>query len=271
MNSRLRGEIFDALKSALKARGCTYSDLATSLGLSEPTIKRLFADGDCKLGRLLEICDLLDVTLTDLAERAKRGTDDSLELSESTEAELAENPWLFDLYVLLQSGEAPEHIAEYFHIPAHQLHQDLHKLHCLGLAVIRDDGRFSVLSDQPLQLRRHGPLHSRIREINLKFVASIYDQPNADGQVFRTISRRMLPDTARVLQQEVADLAERIDKLARQDRLVSSVDALTSWKFTAAFGPVSFSAILGHEEGTESRPSPERVGKAALKFAPAQD
>jgi len=103
MNSRLRGEIFDALKCALKARGWTYSDLAAGLGLSEPTIKRLFADGDCKFGRLLEICDLLDVTLTDLTERAKRGTDVSLELSEVTEVELAENPWLFDLYVLLQS------------------------------------------------------------------------------------------------------------------------------------------------------------------------
>lgn len=263
MNSRLRGEIFDALKRVLKARGWTYSDLATGLGLSEPTIKRLFADGDCKLGRLLEICDLLDVTLTDLADRAKRGTDDSFELSESVEAALAENPWLFDLYVLLQSGEAPEHIAEYLHVPAHQMHQDLHKLHRLGLAILRDNGKFSVRTDQPLQLRRHGPLHSRIREINLQFVASIYDEPNADGRLFRTVSRRMLPDTARILQQEIADLAERMDKLARQDRLVSSVDSLTSWKFTAAFGSVNFSAILGHEDGTESRPSAERVGKAA--------
>ncbi len=253
MNSRLRGEIFDSLKGVLKARGWTYSDLATGLDLSEPTIKRLFADGDCKLGRLLEICDLLDVTLTDLTERAKRSTDVGLELSEATEAELAANPWLFDLYVLLQSGETPEHIAEYLNIPAHQLHQDLHKLHCLGLAVMRDDGRFSVLTDQPLQLRRHGPLHSRVREINLQFVANIYDEPNADGQLFRTISRRMLPDTARILQQEVTDLAERIDKLARQDRLISSVDALTSWKFTAAFGSVNFSAILGHEVETKGR------------------
>lgn len=260
MNSRMRGEIFDVLKSVLKARGWTYSDLATGLGLSEPTIKRLFADGDCKLGRLLEICDLLDVKLTDLAERAKRGTDDSFELSKATEAELAENPLLFDLYVLLQSGEAPEHIAEYLHIPAHQLHQNLHKLHCLGLAVMRDDGRFSVRTDLPLQLRRHGPLHSRVREINLKFVASIYDEPNADGQLFRTISRRMLPDTARILQQEVAELAERIDKLARQDRLISSADALTSWKFTAAFGSVNFSAILGHQQVTEIHPSTERAG-----------
>ena len=88
-----------------------------------------------------------------------------------------------------------------------------------------------------------------------EFVASIYDEPNADGQLFRTISRRMLPDTARILQQEVADFAERIDKLARQDRLISSVDALKNWKFTAASGSVNFSSILGHEKGTETHPS----------------
>ncbi|MFK7859448.1 MAG: helix-turn-helix domain-containing protein [Granulosicoccus sp.] len=264
MNSRLRGEIFDALKRVLKARGWTYSDLASAIGLSEPTIKRLFADGDCKLGRLLEICDLLDVTLTDLTERAQRGTDVSLELSEATEAELAANPWLFDLYVMLQSGETAEHIAQHFHIPAYQLHQDLNTLHRLGLAIIRDNGRFSVLTDQPLQLRRHGPLHSRIREINLQFVASIYDEPNTDGQLFRTISRSMLPDTARILQREVADLADRIDKLARQDRLVSSVDALTSWKFTAAFGSVDFPAILGREVVSETDHSAKQGGQAAL-------
>ncbi|MFK8084191.1 MAG: helix-turn-helix domain-containing protein [Granulosicoccus sp.] len=261
MNSRLRGEIFDALKRALKARGWTYADLAVGLGLSEPTIKRLFADGDCKLGRLLEICDLLDVTMADLADRAKRSSDARLELSEATEAELADNPWLFDLFLLLQSGEAAEHIAEYFHIPAHRLHQDMRKLHNLGLAVLRDDGRFSVLTDQPLHLQQHGPLHARIREINLRFVGAIYDTQAADGQLFRTISRRMLPDTARVLQQEVADLAERIDKLARQDRLISPAQALTSWKFTAAFGLMNFSMLLGHEEGSETHRPAERSGQ----------
>lgn len=264
MNSRLRGEIFDALKCVLKARRWTYSDLAVGLGLSEPTIKRLFVDGDCKLGRLLEICDLLGVTLTDLAERAERSADLHVELSEAVETELAANPWLFNLYVLLQSGETAEDIAADHHIPAHQLHQDLHKLHRLGLAALREDGRFVVRTDQPLQLRRHGPLHSRIREINLQFVADIYDKPNADGQLFRTISRRMLPDTARILQKDIADLAERIDKLARQDRLIASVDALTNWKFTAAFGSVDFAAILGHELETETHPFPEQIGRSAL-------
>lgn len=264
MNSRLRGEMFEALKRVLKARGWTYADLANSLGLSEPTIKRLFVDGDCKLGRLLEICDLLDVTLTDLVDRAERSADLRVELSETAEAELAENPWLFDLYVLLQSGETAEDIATDHHLQAHELHQDLHKLHRLGLAALRDDGRFFVPIDQPLHLRRHGPLHSRIREINLKFVADIYDEPDADGKLFRTISRRMLPDTARLLQQDVTDLAERIDKLARQDRLTSSADALTNWKFTAAFGPVDFSAILSHEENNETHPVPEQFVRSAL-------
>jgi len=251
LNSKLRGELFDALKSVLKERGWTYSDLADALDLSEPTIKRLFSDGDCKLSRLLQICDLLDVSLIDLSDRAQRSADVHIEISETTEAELAANPWLFDLYILLQSGETLEHIATYYQIPAHQQHQDLHKLHKLGLAVLRGDGTFSVPTDQPLTLRRHGPLHARIREINLQFVARIYDNPPADGEVFRTISRRMLPDTAHILQQELAEFTERIDKLARQDRLISSIEALTNWKFTAAFGFVDFSAILGRIDNDE--------------------
>ena len=264
MNSRLCGEIFDSLKSVLKARGWTYSDLATGLRLPVPTIKRQFADGDCKLDRLLEICDLLGVTLADLAKSPKPVTDDNFDLSEETEAELAANLWLFDLYLLLQSGEPPEHVAEFFNISAHQLRQDLNKLHTLGLAVMRDDGRFSVLTDQPLKLRRHGPLHSRIREIDLQFVSSTYDEPNDDGQLFHTISRRMLPDTARILQQEIANLAERIDKLAREDRLISSPDALTNWKFTAAFGSVNLSEILGNAERTDPHTSANLFERDAI-------
>ena len=264
MDSRLCGEIFDSLKSVLKARGWTYSDLAAGLRLPVPTVKRQFAEGDCNLERLLEICDLLGVTLTDLAQSAEPVNDDSFDLSEETEAELAATPWLFDLYLLLQSGETPEHVAEFFNISTHQLQQDLNKLHALGLAVMRDDGRFSVLTDQPLKLRRHGPLHSRIREINVQFVSSIYDEPSDDGQLFRTISRRMLPDTARILQQEVANLAERIDKLAREDRLISSPEALTNWKFTAAFGSVNLSELLGNAERTDTHMSANLLGRDAV-------
>jgi transcriptional regulator with XRE-family HTH domain len=44
--------IFEALKRTLKAKGVTYRELAERMGVSEPTVKRIFHERNCKLDRL---------------------------------------------------------------------------------------------------------------------------------------------------------------------------------------------------------------------------
>ncbi len=62
----MQAELFELLKSVLKARRMTYAGLAKRLGLSEPTIKRIFAERDCKLSRMNEICAALELTFDDM-------------------------------------------------------------------------------------------------------------------------------------------------------------------------------------------------------------
>ena len=50
-------QLIATLKRQLKARGMTYRDLAGELGLSEASVKRLFASGSFSLERLLQIRD----------------------------------------------------------------------------------------------------------------------------------------------------------------------------------------------------------------------
>ena len=38
----MNGLIFEALKRTLKAKGVTYRELAERMGVSEPTVKRIF-------------------------------------------------------------------------------------------------------------------------------------------------------------------------------------------------------------------------------------
>lgn len=58
--------IIDALRAHLKARNLTYKELAAGIALSEVSIKRLFASGDCTLDRLEQICNFLQIELADL-------------------------------------------------------------------------------------------------------------------------------------------------------------------------------------------------------------
>lgn len=59
--------LFDALKLHFKARGLTYADAASALGVSEATVKRIFSRRDCSLERFAALCDLVQVELGELA------------------------------------------------------------------------------------------------------------------------------------------------------------------------------------------------------------
>jgi len=58
-------KIVDTIKKELKRQGMTYANLADALGLSEPAIKRMFSIGDFSIGRLGEICSLLNLNERD--------------------------------------------------------------------------------------------------------------------------------------------------------------------------------------------------------------
>lgn len=64
--------IIDALRIHLKARNITYKELAHAIGLSEPSIKRLFSGGDCGLDRLEQICHFLHLEFADLFKTTPR-------------------------------------------------------------------------------------------------------------------------------------------------------------------------------------------------------
>ncbi len=51
------------LKRLLKFNGFNYRKIATSLAISEPTVKRLFSNGNISLDRLTQLAELIDMTL----------------------------------------------------------------------------------------------------------------------------------------------------------------------------------------------------------------
>jgi DNA-binding Xre family transcriptional regulator len=76
------------LKRRLRIQGMTYRDLAVSLALSEPSIKRMFASRRFTVDRLVEISHLLGFTLAELAQEAAVSESRLHTLTESQEREL---------------------------------------------------------------------------------------------------------------------------------------------------------------------------------------
>ncbi len=84
-------QLLVTVKSQLKARGLTYRDVAVAMKLSEASVKRLFSTGNLSLNRLVELCDLLDMTLAELTQVATASTPRLSRLDEKQEAELVSN------------------------------------------------------------------------------------------------------------------------------------------------------------------------------------
>src|SRR5437588_3848306 len=110
----LRARLVEALKTSLRSRGLTYRSLAKKIGVSEPTVKRMFSQGSFTLERIEQILEVIDLDLQELARLAREGSPAPAELSVEQEAALAADQQLFSVFWLLQNNWSfDEILAEY--------------------------------------------------------------------------------------------------------------------------------------------------------------
>jgi len=58
--------LLKTLKKELKAHGLTYVDVAKHLNLAQASIKRLFSEENISLARLDQICQMMNLEISDL-------------------------------------------------------------------------------------------------------------------------------------------------------------------------------------------------------------
>ena len=107
-------QLIATLKSQLRAQRMTYRDVASALGISEPSVKRLFASRRFTLGRLAEIATLLGFTLAELAQMAQAGALQLRTLTVLQEQELVSDTKLLLVAVCaLNHWSMPDMLATY--------------------------------------------------------------------------------------------------------------------------------------------------------------
>ncbi len=111
MNDFKSLKIKQVLKTLLKKRGFTYEAVAEHLECSIPTVKRFLGPEELTLSRLLELCDLLNIDLSELHELTKETTQIEDSFTVEQEAFLAKNPAYLGYLIKLFSGETPKQIA----------------------------------------------------------------------------------------------------------------------------------------------------------------
>jgi len=147
------------LKRLLKRSGMSYRELARRLGVSEPTVKRLFSKGGFSLERLVRIASILGMSLAEVAQQAEQSAARIATLTQAQERELVAEPALLLVAVCALNGWTADEIVATYRFTRAECLRGLLRLDRLGLITLLSGDRirpnvardFDWLPDGPIQ------------------------------------------------------------------------------------------------------------------------
>ena len=207
--------IVNAIKHQLRQQGITYQALARRLKLSEPTVKRDLARGDFTLSRLEQICQVLGVTIADLANAAPERQLLLTQLTEVQERALVGNPKMLLVTYLIVNQWKVEEILNTFQIEENDFVSLMLSLDELGIIRFRPPLGVRTLTARNFSWRKDGPVHDFfIRRVAPEYLQARFDGPGDEFHfVGGMLSRASLSRVKTALNQIVAE----IEELARRD------------------------------------------------------
>jgi DNA-binding Xre family transcriptional regulator len=226
------------LKKALKQGGRTYADVALALGMSEPSVKRMFADGRFTLDRFDRICEFAGIEIGDLVERLESDRALVTELTEEQEAKLMADPKLFLMTYLMLNRWTTADIQRVYEFSADEIDQLLLRLDELKIVDLRLGRRVRYLLTRSFAWRRDGPIQAFIeRSILPEFFRSRFDEPGAE---FRFFAGSLTQESLARLREAIMDVVKEFNRLAEQDTKkplserpgAAAVLAIRPWHFS---------------------------------------
>jgi transcriptional regulator with XRE-family HTH domain len=228
--------LLQAIRGQLRTRGWTYRELATRLGVSEPTVKRDLSRGGFSLTRLDDICAVLEVSLAQLLDES--AGEQLTRLSEAQEQALVGDPKLLLVTFLAVNDWKFAEIVETFRLDENELISLLLRLDQLRIVDYRPPHRLRKLTARNFSWRRDGPVHAFfLARVLPEFFADRFD---AEGDSLHFIAGTLSEASRRHVGASMARLAQECQELAHRDaRLplsardgVSVVLALRKWEYS---------------------------------------
>lgn len=231
-------QLISTLKLQLKQQGLTYQQVAVSLGVSEPTLKRWFSQYNLSLKQLDSVCELLGIPLSDLAQQAEE-QEKIRQLSIEQEAQLVAdlrlllvalallNRWRFEQILMTYTFTAAELI---------QLLAQLDRMHFIELQP-RNRVRLKVAADFAWHVG--GPIQGFFeQQAQREFFHCAFDQPGelrlvANGMLSRS-SNALMQQKMQRLARDFRALHDKDSQLALEDKYGTSlVLAIRPWELAA--------------------------------------
>jgi DNA-binding Xre family transcriptional regulator len=184
--------LVDALKNVLRARGVTYAKLAKAVGLSEASVKRIFAARSFTLERLDHVCAFLGIEISDLAKMVAQQGDSPERLSWDREKELVSDPKLLLVAVHALNHWSFDEIAATYTLPRLECIRLLARLDKLGIIDLLPNNKIRVRVARNFAWLPDGPIQQYFRQqVQSDFFRSRFDEAGelmvfASGMLSRT-------------------------------------------------------------------------------------
>jgi DNA-binding Xre family transcriptional regulator len=204
-----------ALKQSLKEQGQTYADLAAGINLSEASIKRLFSEQSFSLKRLDEICDWLNIEISDLVRKAEANLDTISELTREQEKEFAADTKLLMVATLVTNHWQFVEILEHFTLEETELIRLLAKLDKLHMIQLLPGNRVKLLTAKNFSWRKDGPVQNFFyKNVQTEFFKSKFDKPD---EYMRFMVGMLSAESKQRFQKSLNKLTREFEELSRED------------------------------------------------------
>ncbi|MBE0402534.1 helix-turn-helix domain-containing protein [Halomonas citrativorans] len=231
------GCLIDTLKRQLRAQGKTYADVAQWLGLSEASVKRLFAEKHFTLARLECICDQLNIEFAELVQAMQAEELRPQQLTQAQEQSIVDDRELFLVAVCVVNGYSFDEIHHQYQLSETECTRQLLKLERLKLIELLPGNRIRRRVAANFRWRSGGPIQQFFQTyIANEFFRSRFDGESEQLLVLNGLLSRAGNDEWQQIMQRLAKefhaLCERESSFPLHKRFgTTSVLAVRQWKY----------------------------------------
>jgi DNA-binding Xre family transcriptional regulator len=236
-------ELVTTLKTALKAQGKTYADVAVALDLTEASVKRIFSQQNFSLERLDRICNMLGMEISDLVQMMNERRQQLQQLTWAQEQEITGDVTLMLVAVCVLNRWTMAEIVDYYRISEHQCIRHLARLDRLKLIELLPKNRIRLLVAPNFSWIENGPIQQFFqKKIGQEFFHTGF---NREDESLIVLNGMLSAQSSAELQRKLRRLAREFDALNNDDaaldlderRGATLVLALRDWRF-GLFKPI---------------------------------
>ncbi|HWV15297.1 MAG TPA: helix-turn-helix transcriptional regulator [Cellvibrio sp.] len=225
------------LKKALRAHGFTYADVARRLDLAEASVKRLFSDQAVSLQRLEQICQMMELEISDLVQMMNEQQPRLQHLTAEQEREITCDLELLLVTVCVLNRWTLDEIVRFYKLSESECIQKLARLDKLKIIELLPKNKIKLLVAPNFSWRENGPIQNFFQEK----VAQEYFKTHFDHQeeCLLVLNGMLSAQSNGEFQRKLKKLAREFDDINNEDAAlaldkrngVTVVMAVRSWRY----------------------------------------